>query len=160
MTTHTERVTKAEEATLELSNHRDSLDKELLISKVKAERSSVAAGARGEGIREESSKSVRGGIRSPLEGRVAETSSERGEEGATHSAASVSPDLGDTFMKKYMPRSPSFQLAPHVDMGKLAASAVALIGTITADEVEETLRRGREEYVRRDPNNVPPREDE
>jgi len=153
----TPRVTKDDRAVV-LAARRD-LDKNLELVRVFIERSLSIARAGQEGNGGDSLTYVSGGVRSPLDGRAAERSSERGEE-AMKPATPVLPNSGGahiTELKKYSPRSPTFQL----DMGRLTANAMKHAQRpATVEEIEATLRRGREEYLRRSPKNVPPPSDE
>jgi hypothetical protein len=122
-----------------------SLDEETVTRIIGAECSSSAERGRQKHIGADFINLSPEGVQSPLEGKTVEHSPD-GEQ--------IMPSL-----RKYSPRSPGFQLTQRVDMGKLTANAVWFYQTATAEEVEATLRRAREEYLRRYPNNVPPSSD-
>jgi hypothetical protein len=145
---------KAEEEAEGWLRKLDELDEALPRSIVKSEPSPSATSEREKRIGEDYCKDASRGVHLPLEGRADEPS-ERGEE-AMHPATPLPPEPGGTPLEKHSPRSPAFQL----DMGTLTANAMKRARrTTTVEEIEATLRREKEEYLRRYPNNVPPPSD-
>lgn len=119
------------------------VDEHLRGSILEVECPSSATSERLERIGEGSSKDIPGSVESLLVERADERSSGRGED----------------IMEKHTPRSFAHERAQGVDMRTIIANAVRFARTATPEEVAATLRRAREVYRRRYPNNVPPSDD-